>query len=196
MSEAIEIEFKNLLTKKEYELLLQELNINEKQIFTQENHYFDTAEFTLKELAMALRIREKKNHYEMTLKQPHNVGLLETTQILTTEEFKTAIQLGNLPNGIIVNRITDLGISFSSIKYFGSLVTKRVEKGYKNGLLVLDHSYYLNKQDYELEYEVENYQLGQQTFREFLEQHGIPQRQTDNKIRRFYQQKYFQNHSI
>jgi uncharacterized protein YjbK len=190
MSEKIEIEFKNMLTKSEYERLLQSFHIKQEIIFTQENHYFDTIDFTLKKFESALRIRKKENEYELTLKQPASVGLLETTQILTKDEFITTLQNGSLPIGVVSKRIADFGIQSDQIEYFGSLTTNRVELPYKDGLLVLDHSYYLNKDDYELEYEVENYQLGKQIFIELLKQYDIPIRQTKNKIRRFYEIKY------
>ncbi|MDQ0198198.1 CYTH domain-containing protein [Neobacillus ginsengisoli] len=193
MSQNIEIEFKNILSKKEYDLLLDTFNINEKQIFTQENHYFDTPNFALKQKNTALRIRQKQEHFEMTLKQPASVGLLETNQVLTAKEALSAIQLGKLPGGIIENLVEEMEISYRTIEYFGSLLTKRVEFDYKEGLLVLDHSYYLNKEDFELEYEAENYLHGLRIFQEFLELHGIPKRITENKIRRFYNQKILQN---
>jgi uncharacterized protein YjbK len=195
MAQTIEIEFKNLLTKSEYEMLLKKFNLTKSQVITQENHYFDTVEFSLKEKRSALRIREKKNHFEMTLKQPANIGLLETTQILSKDEATKAIQFGMLPSGIIQDLIVELKIPFERLEYFGSLLTKRIEFSYKNGLLVLDHSSYLNKDDYELEYEVENYQTGQQIFRDLLKQFSIPERKTENKIQRFYHQKYSKNNS-
>jgi uncharacterized protein YjbK len=189
MSETIEIEFKNLLTKVEYDNLLKTFNVKEKDIVMQSNHYFDTPEFALKNLGSALRIREKKNNYELTLKQPAAVGLLETTQLLSANEFKAAIQQQIFPKGIVQERIEQLKIAFNKIVYFGSLTTKRAEFPYKEGLLVLDHSFYLNKEDYEIEYEVEDFQSGQLVFQGLLKQYEIPIRKTQNKIARFYQQK-------
>ncbi|MGG3564084.1 CYTH domain-containing protein [Neobacillus rhizosphaerae] len=193
MSQNIEIEFKNMLTESEYKRLLNELEIDQTQIFSQENHYFDTPRFSLKEAGSALRIRKKKHHFEMTLKQPATVGLLETNQILSEEEVTMALQSGKLPTGVIQQLIEANGIPFSKIEYFGHLLTNRVEIPYKKGLLVLDHSTYLNKEDYELEYEVEDYKEGQLIFQEFLSYHKIPERKTENKIRRFYMQKYKMN---
>jgi uncharacterized protein YjbK len=189
MSEIIEIEFKNLLTKGEYEKLLKAFEVMDEQIICQTNHYFDTPNFTLKELGSALRTREKKDHYEMTLKQPADVGLLETTQTLSKNEFLAAITKGILPKGIIHERLELLNILLTDLEYFGSLTTKRAEFTYKAGLLVLDHSLYLNTEDYEVEYEVEDFQRGQLDFKELLEQYNIPLRRTPNKIARFYQQK-------
>lgn len=190
MSQNIEIEFKNMLTKEEYERLLLEFSIDKQQIFTQENHYFDTPNFSLKKQESALRIREKQGSYEMTLKQPAKVGLLETNQTLNKEEASQAIQTGKLPAGIIQHRLEKNDIPFSCIEYFGSLVTKRVEITYKKGLLVLDYSSYLNQEDYEVEYEVDHYHEGHKTFQELLLNFQIPVRRTENKICRFYQQKY------
>lgn len=187
MSETIEIEFKNMLTETEYNMLLQEFQITEKKIIPQENHYFDTLDFALKQQNSALRIRRKKDQYEMTLKQPAPVGLVETNQLLTEEEANVAIQTGILPSGKIKEIIMNLGISFQQIIYFGSLKTYRAELNYKNGLLVLDHSVYLSAEDFELEYEVTDYEEGIRVFNEMLEWLKIPKRQTNNKIQRFYE---------
>ncbi|WP_066395091.1 CYTH domain-containing protein [Neobacillus mesonae] len=195
MTENLEIEFKNMLTKQEYEKLLHTFRIDEKQIFIQENHYFDTPEFALKNIESALRIRRKKDQFEMTLKQPASIGLLETNQQINKDEAAEAIQFGRLPSGKIKNILEEKGISFTAIQYFGSLVTKRVEMKYEIGLLVLDHSLYLNKEDYELEYEVKDYQTGKDAFIKLLQDNRIPERKTMNKIRRFYQEKYVQSSS-
>jgi uncharacterized protein YjbK len=189
MAETIEIEFKNLLTKVEYENLLKTFNVEDKDIVKQSNHYFDTPNFSLKDLGSALRIREKKNSFELTLKQPADVGLLETTQHLSSNEFEAAIKQQIFPEGIVQERLEQLDIAFTNIVYFGFLTTKRAEFPYKEGLLVLDHSFYLEKEDYEIEYEVEDFQTGQLVFQELLKQYDIPIRKTQNKIARFYQQK-------
>ena len=57
MSQQMEIEFKNLLTKEEYTRLLTYFNIGPEQIVHQENHYFDTPNYDLKNAASGLRIR-------------------------------------------------------------------------------------------------------------------------------------------
>lgn len=129
----------------------------------------------------------------MTLKTPLEIGLLETNQILTTEEVDAAINHNCLPEGEIKQVIEASNIPFANIIYFGSLTTKRTELPYEDGLLVLDHSIYLHQEDYELEYEVENYQEGKRNFQNLLKRFMIPERQTENKVGRFYNQKYKQN---
>lgn len=193
MSQHIEIEFKNLLTKSEYERLLKEFKIEKENLFFQENHYFDTREFALKEKGSALRIRKKASCYELTLKQPAPVGLLETNQLLSEAEAMEALHYGKLPLGEITSLLTEADITCSEIKYFGSLATYRAEVKYKNGLLVFDYSKYLKKEDYELEYETDSYVEGERLFKELLQQYQIPKRDTDNKIRRFYNQLYKEN---
>lgn len=189
MSQHLEIEFKNLLIRSEFDQLCNAFGIASTDFFLQENHYFDTETFALKNLHSALRIREKAGSYEMTLKQPSGQGLLETNQTISNDEATTAFQSGKLPAGPIEEIIRQTGISFSDLSYFGSLKTKRAEIKFRQGLLVLDHSYYLNFEDFELEYEVENYEVGLKSFTELLKEHDIPMRKTNNKIQRFYERK-------
>ena len=92
LSQNLEIEFKNMLTKEEYESVIKTFHIHESSIYTQENHYFDTADFDLKEKSSALRIRQKDGKFEMTLKQPCKEGLLETNQALTPGVLKISLQ--------------------------------------------------------------------------------------------------------
>lgn len=192
MTQSLEIEFKNLLTQLEYEKIKSYFNLKESMFFQQANHYFDTLTFTLKENHSALRIRKKSNYFELTLKQPVTDGLLETNQILTELEAKAALEDNVIPKGEITDLLTTMNIDPSQIHFFGTLTTKRAEWEYKEGLLVLDYSSYLNTNDYELEYEVLNREIGYATFVELLSTLQIPIRKTDNKIMRFYFKKFQQ----
>lgn len=179
-----------MLTKEEYLHLITEFSINETMIDTQINHYFDTGKFHLKELGSALRIREKEGRFELTLKQPLVVGLLETNQELTKDVALAMLQGAALPSGIVREQLEKNDFPIKKLQYFGSLTTKRCELQYKGGLLVLDHSLYLLKEDYELEYEVEDPVEGELAFKQLLQSFQIPIRVTENKIKRFYKQKY------
>ncbi|MEZ2716744.1 CYTH domain-containing protein [Niallia circulans] len=188
----IEIEFKNMLTKEEYELLLTHFQVSEEDLFEQENHYFDTSNFALKANHSALRIRKKEAEYELTLKQPHPDGLLETNKMLSKTESDDIFSTGRISDEQISSLLRNMNIDPTSIIYFGSLRTIRAEKKIGNGLLVLDHSFYLKKEDYELEYEVSNREEGKNYFQELLATLKIPVRKTKNKVRRFYEEKYNQ----
>ena len=191
MKQEIEIEFKNIITQEEFKQLLYTFSIKDEDFITQENHYFDTETFSLKNNGCALRIRKKNNAYEMTLKQPAKDGLLETNIFLEEDIAHSMMERNIIPNNAITQILQDeFTIDASSIQYFGSLVTNRAETKYKSGLLVLDHSIYLNKEDYEIEYEVEQFKQGQKDFEELLKKLNIPLRKTDNKIKRFYNEKY------
>lgn len=187
MAQEIEIEFKNLLTKEEFQTLCHNFHISNEQFVTQKNHYFDTPTFSLKEKGAALRIREKQQIYKLTLKEPAKVGLLETHQLLTKEEVKLALRFSILPkSGPVIERIKDLKVNLDHLQYFGTLTTDRAETKFKNGLIVLDHSRYLNKEDFEVEYEVQDEKQGKADFLILLQMHNIPVRKTENKIKRFY----------
>ena len=193
MSEQLEIEYKNLLSKEEYETLLEQFQISNIQINRQINHYFDTATFSLKDQHTALRVREKSNNFEMTIKQPASIGLLETNQKLEKKEAQRFLQGGSIPEGVVKNKLSTLAISVEDILYFGTLITDRVEIEYKGGILVFDHSHYLNMEDYEIEYEVIDPIMGEKIFTQLLASFHIPIRKTENKVHRFYQHKYQQS---
>jgi uncharacterized protein YjbK len=190
LTQSIEIEFKNMLTPLEYEKIKTYFQLQESSFFRQENHYFDTPDFQLKQAGAALRIRKKKADFELTLKQPIKEGLLETNQVLTEAEAKIALVSNVLPTGPVSNLISEMNIVYSEIEFFGTLTTIRAEWEYQKGLLVLDYSTYLNTSDYELEYEVDDRESGQAAFNQLLDSLQIPLRKTENKIKRFYYQKY------
>ncbi|MGG0719070.1 CYTH domain-containing protein [Robertmurraya massiliosenegalensis] len=190
MSQNIEIEFKNLLTSAEFTRLKKFLNIDESMFVMQDNHYFDTPQFLLKENGCALRIRAKKGNFEFTLKEPHSEGLLETNQSLKADEAKDILEKFHMIEGPVKDRLVSLNIPLEQLTLFGTLTTERAEREFEDGLIVLDYSTYLNQFDYELEYEVHDYQLGKERFERLLKHLQIPQRPTDNKIRRFYQAKF------
>lgn len=192
MSQNIEIEFKNIVTKQEFEKLKAHFQVKESHFFIQKNHYFDTPDFALKENGSALRIRKKGNRYELTLKQPHPDGLLETNEDLHVDSVEEIIKSGSITNKFIRSLIAKMNINPDTLEYFGSLTTNRAEIEYGQGIIVLDHSCYLNIEDYELEYEVTNRAEGNVLFTNLLTELEIPIRKTENKIKRFYIQKYKQ----
>lgn len=189
MTQEIEIEFKNLLSKDEYYSLLEKYSIRLEQRVLQQNHYFDTENFDLKTNQSALRIRKKKQSYVLTLKQPMIEGILETHQTVTEEEALHMLNGGTLIKGDVYTIIENLNILPSDIRFLGTLETYRVEIPYKKGILVFDHSLYLNVEDFELEYEATEYNEGKSLFDEFLFQHSIEARHTENKIKRFFARK-------
>ncbi|WP_343042451.1 CYTH domain-containing protein [Ornithinibacillus caprae] len=181
----IEIEFKNLLTKPEFDRILNRLPFPEKAD-KQTNFYFETMDFSLRKNKSALRIRQKNGNYRLTLKEPHPDGLLETHDHLTVEEANEWLNGNCIPKENILKQLNQINVSLQDLKYFGSLTTERRE--YKdNGIIyVLDYSTYNNQEDYELEIEAIHKKEGIQAFHSLLEELHIPQRETANKIQRFF----------
>ena len=186
MSQQMEIEFKNLLTKEEYTRLLTFFNIEPEQIVHQENHYFDTPNYDLKTAASGLRIRVLPHHIECTLKERSSENAhLETTDILTADVAAQMIRGFTFQAPSVEQRLLEMNVNIAELQLFGSLTTNRVELEYEGGLLVFDHSFYLQCEDYEVEYETNDEYTGFSIFQQFLTQHQIEKRYAKKKIARF-----------
>ncbi|PEK99468.1 CYTH domain-containing protein [Bacillus sp. AFS017336] len=187
MAKEIEIEFKNLLTKEEFENLKTFFQINESRFRSQTNYYFETPSFSIKEHGGALRIRKKSaTSYTLTLKIRQTVGHLEINQKISESEASNMLETSVLPDGEVKEYINEVKLNLNDLNLIGELTTNRVEFPYEDGLLVLDHSTYLNHEDYELEFEVTDENIGKQQFINLLMDHQIPERKTLNKIKRFF----------
>lgn len=166
MTQEIEIEFKNIVTKEEFDTLCKSFSI---EAFTKQvNHYFETPDFSLKEAGSALRIRHKGATYTLTLKQPAEIGLLETHQVVTEDEAKMMMETNTIIQGAVVDQLHKLQIPVSALTYMGSLTTERAETLFKDGTLVFDHSFYYNHDDYEIEFEVQDEETGKVCIYSFI----------------------------
>lgn len=186
MTQELEIEFKNVLTKQQYETLLKKFQVSDEMILHQTNHYFDTKEFRLKELFSGLRIRETNEKIVCTLKERTATNThLETTDVITKEQADLMLLGRGFFADSVKTRLSQLGVPVEHLQHFGTLSTDRVELSYKGGTIVFDHSFYLNCDDYEVEYETNEEILGQEVFENFLKENDIPQKAADKKIARF-----------
>ena len=186
MAQQLEIEFKNLLTKQQYEQLLQTFQIPKDTIKRQTNHYFDTPTNALRNIKSGLRIRQIGCYYECTLKEKSaEHAHLETTDELTAKQAELMLQGKGFFAVEVAKRLSFHNVPLNELALIGSLTTDRVEIPYKDGLLVFDHSYYLQSDDYEVEYETNDEKKGNIIFDEFLRQHNIKKQKTDKKIARF-----------
>lgn len=189
MEQELELELKNIVTQDEFQKLIQYFSLQKNDFIKQVNHYFDTENFELKALGSALRIREKNNTFTLTLKQPYKDGLLESNEKITQEHAEKIIKNEATLSGDIAQILIQNGVKPEHLKYLGSLSTYRAEVNYDNGTLVFDHSIYLGKEDFELEYEVKELITGSLSFQNLLDQLNIPRRDTINKIVRFFLEK-------
>lgn len=187
MTQEVEIEFKSMLTKDEYDALLNAYGLTDK-VNWQANDYFDTPAFELKNHGAALRIREKKHGQVLTLKQPHEVGLLETHATITETEAENLFKYGIIHDDQMKEALASFHLS-GPLEHLGRLETKRAEFETPEGLIVLDESHYLEIHDYEIEFEVTDEAKGKIAFEQLLHHHGIPFRPAKNKIVRFMEEK-------
>lgn len=183
MEENLEIEFKILITKEIYEQIHNDYPNNHS--YKQTNYYLMHP--ILSKLKYSLRIREKNNQYELTLKQPQSLGKLETNLIINKQ---TATKILN--NDLVTNDVFDIlkqhNLDTTMFDTSQSLTTIRTEITTKDGLICLDYNHYNNIDDYELEYEVTNYQQGKQAFLDFIKPYGLNYKiDCDSKISRLIQ---------
>lgn len=185
MPKELEIEFKNMLTEEEYKKLALHYGFSAADLKTQENFYFDTRDFQLKNLKCALRIRKKQDVFECTLKTPATHGNFEITDVLSENQAAAVMEGRAFDAPDVRAALAELSVSPDALGLIGALTTHRMEVETEAGLLVLDHSEYAATADYEIEFEVQEAAAGEKHFRGLLERHGIPVRIADKKIARF-----------
>ncbi len=179
MTKNIEIEFKTVVTPEKYHELLKLFKL-ENNIFKQINHYFDTDDYQLNQKKMVLRIRQKSDtHYKVTLKSQSEQGAFESHVLLSPQQAKAMIEHGFYTKDF-----------FDDLDYFVtfrvSLDNYRVSTPYEGGTLFLDRCDYCNVTDYEVEYEVDDYDQGQKLFEKFLKDHQITPAPTRRKSERAF----------
>lgn len=177
------ITFKTLLSKTEYNRLQKKFS--DKPSNTQINYYFDTPRFTLKASDIGLRVR-KRETYELTLKRKKGYTVTEINEVLTEDTFTKFLKDGIIPSQNISNELSEI-IREQKLTCYMSLSTFRITFPYKNGRLAIDLCEYVGTTDYELEYEVTNYDEGRKNFIEFAKEHGITYKKSLPKIKRAYE---------
>lgn len=168
MEENLEIEFKVLISEDTYRQIINDHQID--HTYSQTNYYLMHPK--LSKLKYMLRIRQKDNYYELTLKQPQPQGNLETN-LEIDEVTKNKIIDHQLVNNDVFELLKPLQIDSTMFKTDYSLTTTRHEIKTPFGLICLDENKYNNITDYELEYEVDNYNQGKLAFLEFIKNYHI-----------------------
>ncbi|MGT2716127.1 CYTH domain-containing protein [Streptococcus respiraculi] len=178
----LEIEYKTLLTKTEFERLLADFSDVTPVIQT--NYYIDTPDFSLRKHRHSLRIRTLEDRAELTLKIPQDIGNQEYNQDLTLEQAQIILQKVELPEGDILRLIRQTKTALEALTVWGQLTTKRYEKETTVGLMALDENSYQDQKDYELEVEVQDAEQGKRDFEDYLKQHHISFKYASSKVAR------------
>lgn len=180
--ENVEIEYKMLLKEDEYQNVLQFiLERNRFEKINQTNYYFDTKDFKLSKKKHALRIRDTfDGKYEICLKIKRDRDVLENNYMVDESVFHKILEDPN-----IINEYTNTEYDLILV---GKLDNLRYE--YKMGLnlVCLDHSKYLDVEDYEIEFEAYDYDQ-EDIFRAFLYKFGIEYHKNEvSKIQRCFKE--------
>lgn len=177
-----DVEFKSLLTKEEYNFLINEFP-NAKSDF-QTNHYFDTARFSLKALDASLRVRER-NDFSLTYKRKKGYSIDVKTVDITKEDLEKMRETGICHIEEIAGDLQNV-IKEQKIINFLSLSTFRTFLPYKDGVLNIDRTEYCGIVDYEVEFSSKSYHQGKDTFVQLINEYGIKYKKSDKKIKRAF----------
>lgn len=170
MNELLEIEYKMLLDKDVFYKILGDYKEHINHSYTQINYYLTNS--LLKEKKYMLRIREKDNKYEMTLKRPYLNHSLETNINISLKD-KDDILSGYMIDNEIINILKDEDIDVRTLKNEISLITKRYDILLEEGTLSLDINTYNGITDYELEFEVYNEKEGYARFLSIIQPYEL-----------------------
>ena len=196
----IEKEFKNLLTKEQYEAIAGDYQSVFTKDITQTNSYYDY-EGLLQQHKMALRIRivEGKESGEITLKIPQSsLEVLEYTEVLPVDILNAYNhdKQFTLPTSL-QEALENKGITLQTVNQTTLLTTHRLEGALsENEWLVLDESHYNGKVDFEMEMEVRSLELGEPIFLGILEKYKIERRQAESKIKRALSTRWVQTSRV
>lgn len=180
----IEIEFKNLLTKEDYEKIFTTLNLSELEPITNKNFYYDDADESFKKANSALRIRYTNKKTEMTLKIKGADQNIEINVPLDDTYPKEPAVLPVLPNEIM-SELEKLNLTIKTPLLTQKIETLRYEIKTSDGLLVLDKNTFLNDIiDYELEFEATDFEIGKIAFEKILKNFEITEHPSKPKIAR------------
>ena len=159
---SIEREFKTKISGIDYFRLMKKFELLDKA-YVQENYYFDTPDFDLKNQDITIRIRIKDWSIHLTKKEKGENLTNEDTKNLSKDEANNLINNGMAFKGYHIENVA-------------SLKTTRAKTPYLDGVLFFDKNEYYNNVDYEIEYEINDnvkYEDGEKTFLAFLDENGI-----------------------
>lgn len=174
----MEIEYKSIINYEKYKSLQVKFGDFAKHVgqYIQKNYFFDTTDFKLNKLGVTLRIREKKDTYQMQVKVQTNKQERFTSneeRIITISETDlfNYMQVGiNSDNELVKQLILDLNLDEKLVfNFIGYVITERIDYKHGEDTISLDKNYYNNLIDFELEWETEKHDFVEK----FASEHNI-----------------------
>ena len=184
MAKNLEIEYKNILSQAEYQELFNHYNFAETAPLTQENIYFDTADGELRKRHIGLRVRITDAYVHLTMKQPvKDHQKLETTEKLSLIDGESIKESGKLSHGgEVADFLATIDMALDDLVIIGRFKTIRHQQVIEGQDMVLDHCFFQDYEDYELEVETSNPETGL-LFIKIYCKISIPQRPIKQKMR-------------
>ena len=175
MATNIEIEAKCLISKEDYNKIIDFYHADKYDKVKQVNHYIDTDDLRLNRAGFGLRIREKDDGFIINLKSPLAEGLLEKNEKISWREFEQFRDDGVFPNCGIKEFITMLNIDPKELKIQTTLNTERlqIENFKEQGDFAIDKNTYNGITDYELELEGNSLNKVKEALKLICEEAGI-----------------------
>ena len=185
MSTNLEIEVKSILTSDEYNKLITIFGLDKS--YFQINYYLDTNDLKIYSQKCGLRIRQKGEDFELTLKVPAEEGKTEINQQISDKMFENLVIHNVFPKGEIENYLSQkMGIKIEDIHILGNLNTVRLDIEYKTALISIDKSIYNSITDYEVEAEDISLEKANEHLLEFLTIYDIKYKKSQlGKLDRF-----------
>lgn len=187
MTQTTEREFKTLITKEQFNQIRKDYP--EALTIHQTNYYFELPDQQLQQLGLALRIRLFTDIAEQTLKIPTNSiqrTLTEITEPLSLSTAKQLIQRQTIQmNGPIMSYFSEQALNWPELTIWGYSTTERTIINEPQGQLMLDQTRYPDQFiDYELEFEVTDFQMAQPFFEQLVQRYSIKPTPVINKVQR------------
>ncbi len=154
-----EFESRVMLTEHEYlDVVSHFMKIYPNNHFLQNNNnYFDTNDFFLKNRHITLRVRTINDvRSELTLKIKGENGDIEINDDISFKEMEAVMKNKIFPDGNVKNYLLSLPIPLSDYENIVSLYNRRLEIQFNNHLLVIDKNEYNGIVDYNLEIETKD----------------------------------------
>lgn len=190
MTFELEQELKVLLSKQQFESLLEHWHLDKAQpSLKQHNTYYDTSEQTLKASDAALRLRNFADSSVWTIKHRQNIyQSLEYHQTNPTP-LAPPSQLSNaaIQKAALLNFLAEQAITLPELKQTYDIQTERWLIAADFGEFALDRSQFGEQVDYELELETDQLETAQVAFTSFINAFGIEMKQADTKLSRAVQ---------
>ena len=176
MNKNIELEYKVLLNKEQFDILIA---LYPDLIFRKQvNTYYDTKDMSIRSMKGAMRIREVNNSFIFTLKMHKDNDLLE----YECEVEKNAVE--SLQTNEINILLKQYGLK-GPFQQLTSLTTYRGMHITEYAEICFDKNYYGDTMDYEIEYEYKKEHDGLKEFQAILDHvHITYEKNCASKIKR------------